>query len=114
MVSGTIAHKRRMAEKKSAEFRKSRISFEKTRALKENRKEVIAEICALFGWKELDPFAKEMVDKAVTGKIVNIKQLKDDIAEWKKSQDTLTTESVTKEVSAVEKEETANGDKEIQ
>ena len=113
MVSGTIAHKRRMAEKKSAEFRKSRISFEKTRVLKENRKEVIAEICALFGWKELDPFAKEMVDKAVTGKVVNIKQLKNDIAEWKKSQE-MTTKEVNTEASAVEKEETTNGDKEIQ
>jgi hypothetical protein len=68
-------------------------------ALQANREAVIAEVCALFGWKELDPFAKEMIDKAFAGQIVDIKQLKADIADW-----------LTKQNEPEESEETEDAD----
>ena len=86
MVSGTIANKRRMEEKRAANLRRIKASAERNKALEVNREKIIAEVCALFGWKELDPFAKKMVDKALAGKIVDIEQLQTDIEEWKKAQ----------------------------
>lgn len=85
-MSGTIAHKRRMEAAKQAELAKLRAKAEKQKSLQLNREEVIAEVCAMFGWKELDPFAKDMLDKAFAGQTVNVKQLKKDLAAWKEAQ----------------------------
>lgn len=85
-MSGTIAHKRRMEAAKQAELAKLRAKAEKQKSLRLNREEVIAEVCAMFGWKELDPFAKDMLDKAFAGQTVDIEQLKKDLAAWKEAQ----------------------------
>ena len=85
-MSSTIAHKRRMEAARQAELAKLRAKAEKQKSLRLNREEVIAEVCAMFGWKELDPFAKDMLDKAFAGQTVDIKQLKKDLAAWKEAQ----------------------------
>ena len=85
-MSGTIAHKRRMEAAKQAELAKLRAKAEKKKSLRLNREEVIAEVCAMFEWKKLDPFAKDMLDKAFAGETVNVKQLKKDLASWKEAQ----------------------------
>ena len=85
-MSGTIAHKRRMEAAKQAELAKLRAKAEKQKSLRLNREEVIAEVCAMFGWKELDPFAKDMLDKAFAGRTVDVEQLKKDLAAWKEAQ----------------------------
>ena len=85
-MSGTIAHKRRMEAAKQSELAKLRAKAEKQKSLRLNREAVIAEVCAMFGWKELDPFAKDMLDKAFAGQTVDIKQLKKDLAAWKEAQ----------------------------
>ena len=85
-MSGTIAHKRRMEAAKQAELMKLRAKAERQKSLRLNREEVIAEVCAMFGWKELDPFARDMLDKAFAGETVNVKQLKKDLAAWKEAQ----------------------------
>lgn len=86
MVSGTIANKRRMEQAKAENMQKIKASAERNKELGKNREEVIAEVCALFGWKELDQFAKDMIDKVLAGQIIDIKQFKSDIAEWKQAQ----------------------------
>lgn len=86
MTSGTIANRRKAEEKRAAEIRKIKASVERNKELDANREEVISEVCALFGWKELDPFAQKMIDKAIAGQIVDINQLKADIAAWKQAQ----------------------------
>ena len=93
-MSGTIAHKRRQEAAREAELMKLRAKAAKENSLRLNREEVIAEVCAMFGWKELDPFAKDMLDKAFAGEIVDVKQLKQDLAAWKNAQ----TEPETEEV----------------
>lgn len=93
-MSGTIAYKRRMVAAREAELMKLCAKAEKQKSLRLNREEVIAEICAMFGWKELDTFAKDMLDKAFAGEIVDVKQLKQDLAAWKNAQ----TEPETEEV----------------
>jgi hypothetical protein len=85
-MSGTIAHKRRLEAAKQAELAKLRAKAEKQKSLRLNREEVIAEVCAMFGWKELDPFAKEMLDKAFAGQTVDVEQLKKDLTAWKEAQ----------------------------
>ena len=85
-MSSTIAHKRRMEAARQAELAKLRAKAEKQKSLRLNREAVIAEVCAMFGWKELDPFAKDMLDKAFAGQTVDIKQLKKDLAAWKEAQ----------------------------
>ena len=85
-MSGTIAHKRRMEAAKQAELAKLRAKAEKQKSLRLNREAVIAEVCAMFGWKELDPFAKDMLDKAFAGQTVDVEQLKKDLAAWKEAQ----------------------------
>lgn len=100
-MSGTIAHKRRMEAAREAELMKLRAKAEKQKSLRLNREEVIAEVCAMFGWKELDPFAKDMLDRAFAGQTVNVKRLKKDLATWKEAQ-TAVPETVP------EAEETSN------
>lgn len=85
-MSGTIAHKRRMEAAKQAELAKLRTRAEKQKSLRLNREAVIAEVCAMFGWKELDPFAKDMLDKAFAGQTVDVEQLKKDLTAWKEAQ----------------------------
>ena len=97
-MSGTIAHKRRMEAEKEAELMKLRTKSAKAKSLKLNREAVIAEVCAMFGWKELDPFAKEMLDKAFAGKVVDVEQLKKDLAAWKMKTETEEVENVDKSV----------------
>ena len=87
-MSGTIAHKRRLEAAKEAELLKLRAKSAKAKSLKLNREAVIAEVCAMFGWKELDQFAKEMLDKAFAGQAVDVKQLKKDLAAWKMKTET--------------------------
>lgn len=85
-MSGTIAKKQKQALQLEQQRRRLRNQALKAEMLRVNREEVIAEVCAMFGWKELDPFAKDMLDKAFAGKTVNVKQLKKDLAAWKDSQ----------------------------
>ena len=97
-MSGTIAHKRRLEAAKEAELMKLRTKSAKAKSLKLNREAVIAEVCAMFGWKELDPFAKEMLDKAFAGQAVDVEQLKKDLAAWKMKTETEEVENVDKSV----------------
>ena len=85
-MSGTIAHKRRMEAAKQAALMELRAKAAKEKSLRLNREEVIAEVCAMFGWKELDPFAKDMLDKAFAEQTVDVEQLKKDLAAWKEAQ----------------------------
>ena len=85
-MSGTIANKIKQEKALAEQRMKSRLKADRERRLAQNREEVIAEVCAMFGWKELDPFAKDMLDKAFAGKTVNVKQLKKDLAAWKEAQ----------------------------
>ena len=101
-MSGTIAHKRRLEAAREAELVKLREKSAKQKSLKLNREAVIAEICSVFGWKELDPFAKEMLDKAFAGQVVDVEQLKKDLAAWKAAQSAPEVEPETEDV--------ANGD----
>ena len=101
-MSGTIAHKRRMEAAKEAEFLKLREKSAKQKSLQLNREAVIAEICSMFGWKELDPFAKEMLDKAFAGHAVDIEQLKKDLAAWKSAQAAVPETEVKPETEEVE------------
>lgn len=82
MASGTLGAIRKQKAEREAMVQKAIAQSRKQAELAANREAVIAEVCALFGWKELDPFAKEMIDKAFAGQIVDIKQLKADIADW--------------------------------
>ena len=86
MTSGTIANRRKAEKKRAENIRKIKDSVERNKALDANREEIIAEVCALFGWKELDPFAEKMIDKTLARQIVDIKQFKTDIEAWKKAQ----------------------------
>lgn len=88
MISGTTANRRRVERQKAENIRRLKAISARHKALNANREEVIAEVCALFGWKKLDPFAEKMIDRAFAGKMVDIKQLKADIAVWKKAQET--------------------------
>jgi hypothetical protein len=90
-MSGTLGAIRKQKAERERQRRKALEQSRKQAELQANREAVIAEVCTLFGWKELDPFAKEMIDKAFAGQIVDIKQLKADIADW------ITKQSVTEE-----------------
>jgi hypothetical protein len=81
-MSGTLGAIRKQKAERERQRLKALEQSRKQAELQVNREAVIAEVCALFGWKELDPFAKEMIDKAFAGQIVDIKQLKADIADW--------------------------------
>ena len=104
-MSGTIAHKRRMEAAREAELMKLRAASAKRKSLQLNREAVIAEICSMFGWKELDPFAKEMLDKAFAGQVVDVEQLKKDLTAWKAAQAVIPKAEVKPET-----EDVANGD----
>lgn len=85
MVSGTLANARRAAKKKEDNFKRIEASAKRAESLCKNREEIIAAVCSLFGWSQLDPFARKMIDKTMSGKLVDIKKLKADIKAWKKS-----------------------------
>ena len=98
-MSGTLGSIRKQKAERERQRMKALEQSRKQAELQQNREAVIAEVCALFGWKELDPFAKEMIDKAFAGQIVDIKQLKADIADW-----------LTKQIEPEESEETEDAD----
>ena len=100
-MSGTIANKLKQEKALAEQRMKSRLKADRERRLVQNREEVIAEVCAMFGWKELDPFAKEMLDNAFAGNIVNVKQLKKDLAAWKEAQSVQTEEPAVEETEVV-------------
>lgn len=104
MFSGTIANRRNVERKKAENIRKIKATAKRNKALDTNRQEVITEVCSLFGWKKLDPFAEKMIDRAFAGKMVDVKQFKADIAAWKKAQETPTSAT----------EEKNNGDISVQ
>ena len=106
-MSGTIANKLKQSAALEQQRRKLRNEAFKAEQLRINREEVITEVCAMFGWKELDPFAKDMLDKAFAGKTVNVKQLKKDLAAWKEAQ------SVQAEEPAVEETEVVSDDQHL-
>lgn len=84
-MSGTFGTLRKK-QKQLEEQRKKIVSqSNKTKELEQNRQEIINEICKTFGWTELDDFAKKMIDDAFSGKFVNIKKLKKDLADWKEN-----------------------------
>lgn len=85
-MSGTLGAIRKQKAERERQRLKVLEQGRRQIELQANREAVIAEVCALFGWKELDPFAKEMIDKAFAGQIVDIKQLKADIADWQTKQ----------------------------
>ena len=85
-MSGTIAHERRRSAAHTANMARLRAKAKKQQSIQLNREAVIAEVCAIFGWKELDPFAKDMLDKAFAGETVDVEQLKKDLAAWKEAQ----------------------------
>lgn len=86
-MSGTLGHIRRERQKQIDEQRQNEIRIIRQAQLVKNREDVIAEVCALFGWSKLDPFAQEMIDLAFAGEIVDIDKLKADIAAWKQAQE---------------------------
>jgi hypothetical protein len=81
-MSGTLGAIRKRKAERERQRLKALEQSRKQAELQANREAVIAEVCALFGWKELDPFAREMINNAFAGQIVDIKQLKADIADW--------------------------------
>ena len=96
-MSGTLGSIRKQKAERERQRMKALEQSRKQAELQQNREAVIAEVCALFGWKELDPFAKEMIDKAFAGQIVDIKQLKADIADWIAKQNEPEAEAEEKE-----------------
>lgn len=85
-MSGTLGSIRRNEEQRQAVIRQAAARTARQKQLSRNRDEVIAEICALFGWSKLDDFARKMIDDAFAGEIVDIRQLKADIAAWREKQ----------------------------
>lgn len=59
----------------------------KAEALKRNaevtKRILIDVILAVTGWTALDQFVQDAIDRAMSGKPVNISQLKSDIEAWK-------------------------------
>ena len=98
-MSGTIARERRRSTAHATDMARLRAKAKKQQSMQLNREAVIAEICATFGWKELDPFAQDMLDKAFAGKSINVKKLKKDLADWKAAQ---SEESITEETANVD------------
>ena len=82
-MGGTLRSLRKAQQAREADIKQSQQRQQKRVALQQNREQIIAEICKTFGWSELDDFAKNMVNTAVAGGLVDIKKLKQDLAKWK-------------------------------
>lgn len=77
---------------KAIKAEKQRLAYAqrlKAKMLKENRDAVKLAVCSALGWSKLEPFAENMIDTALNGGLVDIKQLVDDLAEWQKTQNNL-------------------------
>jgi hypothetical protein len=86
-MSGTLGAIRRERQRREEVLRKAQAEADKRQSLELNREAVIAEICEAFGWTELDEFARKMIDDAFAGQLVDVKQLKKDLAKWKEEQE---------------------------
>lgn len=86
MASGT---KGRLKALEIERIKKRIIAREKQQALASNREEVIKAVLTALGWSKLEPFAENMIDTALNGGLVDVKQLVNDLAEWQKTQNNL-------------------------
>lgn len=86
-MSGTLGFIRKQQKQQEQIKRKALQQNQKNITLKQNREQIIAEICNTFGWTELDDFAKKMIDDAFSGKFVDVKQLKKDLSKWKETKE---------------------------
>ena len=86
-MSGTLGNIRKQREQLLAGQRRAAAEQRRQEALQANREAVIAEVCRLFGWSKLDDFAQKMIDDAFAGELVDIEQLKADIAAWQSAQE---------------------------
>lgn len=84
-MSGTLRNIR--IKKQQKEALRSRVSRQNLKQimLYENRQKIIAQICRTFEWSDLDDFAKNMIDEAFAGQLVNLEKLKKDLQDWKQS-----------------------------
>lgn len=78
-MSGTRIKVRRQMERQ-------RIEAAKAEELAENRRRIKEEICRTFGWKALDQFAEEMLERTLDGKIVDMPKLIHDLRKWQEEQ----------------------------
>lgn len=92
MASGTIGAIKALEIEKQ---RKRILARQKQNELASNREKAIKAVCDAFGWSKLEPFAESMLNTALNGGMVDIKQLVADLAEWQKAQ----TEEKTEDVS---------------
>ena len=95
MATGTIGAIKALKIEKQ---RKRIIAREKQKALANNREKAIKAVCDAFGWSKLEPWAEQMLNTALNGGMVDIKQLAADLTEWQKAQ----TEEKTEDVSQVQ------------
>jgi hypothetical protein len=96
MASGT---KGRLKALELERINKRIVARQKAQALASNRENIIKSICNAQGWSKLEPFAENMLNTALNGGLVDVKQLVNDLAEWQKAQTVETeAETVTEEV----------------
>lgn len=86
-MSGTLRALRLKKAQQEEWIRKTIEKEQRQTELRQNREEVIAEVCKLFGWSKLDDFAQKMIDEAFSGQIVDLEKLKSDLAAWKETQE---------------------------
>lgn len=111
MASGT------KGKLKALEIEKQRLAYAqrlKAKMLKENRDAVKLAVCSALGWSKLEPFAENMIDTALNGGLVDVKQLVNDLANWQKAQAETPTEEVTENQTKVtETTEVTETEKEV-
>ena len=95
MATGTIGAIKAL---EIEEQRKRIIARQKQNELASNRENAIKAVCSAFGWSKLEPWAEQMLNTALNGGMVDIKQLIADLTEWQKTQ----TEEKTEDVSQVQ------------
>lgn len=103
MASGT---KGKLKALEIERIKKRIIAREKQKALANNRENVIKAVCTALGWSKLEPFAENMLNTALNGGLVDVKQLVADLAEWQKQQTEVPTEEVTENQTEVTETET--------
>lgn len=94
MATGTIGAIKALEIEKQ---RKRILARQKQNDLAGNREKAIKAVCDAFGWSKLEPWAEAMINTALNGGMVNVKQLIADLAEWQKAQ----TEEKTEDVSQI-------------
>lgn len=85
-MSGTLAHSRRQTAERLQRRADSRNAAAKHEKLLANREAVKAAVLKALNWNSLEPFAENMLDRALAGDMVDVKQLTADLADWQSRQ----------------------------